>query len=269
MRLRLIPLWLVMAWLLPVSLAQSQPSRLATIRSFVVYYGTNQAFAKQLSQFDLAIVQPNTLSYPQRRKLQAQGTRVVAYLSVGEAEGYMVGLPKAWVLGTNPNWGSKYMDANQAGWREAVLQRAKDILEIGFDGLFLDTVDTVDLFPKTKPGMVQLIRALRQSFPKAILVQNRGFAVLPQTAPFLDAVMFEDFSTLYNFNDGTYQAHEGDPRPLFPYLKRGLKVLALDYALPTQTALIQRAYSRARRYGFVPYVTTISLNEVSPAPGSR
>lgn len=243
---------------------QPLQSRLAGIKSFAVYYGTNRAFAEKLSEFDLAIVQPNTVSFRQLQALKAKGVRVVAYLSIGEAEGSMVGLPKSWVLGTNPDWGSKRMDANQSGWRETVFKWAKDILDIGFDGLFLDTVDTVDVFPKTKGGMIGIIQGLRQRFPDAVLVQNRGFAVLPQTAPLVDAVMFEDFSTLYDFRTESYNRRHGDPGVLLPYSKRGLTVLALDYALPTQTDLINRAYSRARQYGFVPYVTTIGLNELSP-----
>lgn len=239
-------------------------SRLAGIKSFAVYYGTNRAFTDRLEAFDLAIVQPNTVSFRQLQALKAKGVRVVAYLSIGEAEGTMVGLPKSWILGTNPDWGSKFMDARQAGWRETVFRWAKDILDIGFDGLFLDTVDTAQQFPQTKSGMVQIIQGLRQRFPDATLVQNRGFAVLPQTAALIDAVMFEDFSTLYDFKSETYGPYEGDPSPLLPYRERGLVVLALDYALPTQKDLISRAYARARQYGFVPYVSTISLNELSP-----
>lgn len=242
-------------------------SRLAGIQSFAVYYGTNRAFSDLLVNFDLAIVQPNTVSSRQLQSLKAEGVRVVAYLSVGEAEGSLIGLPKDWVLGTNPNWGSRFMDAGQPGWRDQVYRWARDILDIGFDGLFLDTVDTVDVFPQTRPGMVELIRGLRQRFPTAVIVQNRGFAVLPQTAELLDAVMFESFSTDYNFKTQTYFAHDGDPAPLLPYLRRGLPVLALDYALPAQQDLITRIYARARRYGFVPFTTTISLTElVLPNP---
>ncbi len=253
--------WLV--WIL-ATLALGQPiqSKLAGITSFVVYYGNNRSFADQLIHFNLAIVQPNTVSFGKLQELKAKGVRVVAYLSIGEAEGSMIGLPKGWVLGTNPDWGSKYVDANQSGWRETVFKWAKDILDIGFDGLFLDTLDTVDLFPKSKAGMVQIVEGLRKQFPNAVIVQNRGFAVLAQTSAFIDAVMFEDFSTLYDFKTQKYSPNEGDPKLLLPYLERGLVVLALDYALPTQKDLIARAYKRAKKYGFVPYVTTISLTEL-------
>lgn len=262
------PIWGL--WLaLGVGLAQPIQSRLASIHTFAVYYGNNALFAEQLGGFDLAIVQPNTLRLDRLKKLQAKGVRVVAYLSVGELEGSAVGTPASWILGTNPNWGSKYANTNQAGWREAVFNRAKDLMDIGFDGLFLDTLDTVDLYPQTKPGMVQIVQGLRQQHPEAIIVQNRGFAVLTQTAPWIDALMFEDFSTHYSFDRQSYSAANSDPKPLMPYQKRGLVILALDYALPSQSKLVARAYKRAKQYGFIPYVTTIGLNEIYPQPSRR
>ena len=122
----------------------------------------------------------------------------------------------------------------------------------------LDTLDTVDLFPKTKPGMVRIVERLREKFPNAVIVQNRGFAVLPETSKLIDAVMFEDYSTSLNFDTQKYLSSDGDISAVLPVLKTGVKVLALDYA--DDPKLRRRAIDRAKAAGFLPFVTNIRLN---------
>jgi uncharacterized protein (TIGR01370 family) len=232
--------------------------RLDGVQSYAVYYGNNLEYTAHLGDYDLGIVQPNTLSIPALKKLTSSGKRLVAYITVGESDGPSLGLPKEWVLGTNENWGSKFVDANQVGWQDRVLERATDIISFGFSGFFLDTLDTVDLFPKTKPGMIRIVERLREKFPNAVIVQNRGFAVLPETTRLIDAVMFEDYSTSYNFDTQKYLSSDGDISAVLPVLKTGVKVLALDYA--DDPKLRRRAIDRAKAAGFLPFVTNISLN---------
>jgi hypothetical protein len=75
--------------------------RLDGVQSYAVYYGSNLEYAAHLGDYDLGIVQPNTLSIPALKKLTSSGKRLVAYITVGESDGPSLGLPKEWVLGTN------------------------------------------------------------------------------------------------------------------------------------------------------------------------
>jgi uncharacterized protein (TIGR01370 family) len=239
----------------------SPHGRLDGVQSYAVYYGNNLEYTAHLNDYDLGIVQPNTLSLPAIKKLTSSGKRLVAYITVGESDGPSLGLPKEWVLGKNENWGSKFVDTNQVGWQDRVLERATDIISFGFNGFFLDTLDTVDLFPKTKPGMIRIVERLRQKFPNAIIVQNRGFAVLPETSRLIDAVMFEDYSTSFNFETQQYLSSDGDTNAVGlvrTAQQNGVKVLALDYA--DDPKLRRRAIDRAKAAGFLPFVTNISLN---------
>jgi uncharacterized protein (TIGR01370 family) len=239
----------------------SPHGRLDGVQSYAVYYGNNLEYTAHLGDYDLGIVQPNTLSLPAIKKLTSSGKRLVAYITVGESDGPSLGLPKEWVLGKNENWGSKFVDANQLGWQDRVLERATDIISFGFSGFFLDTLDTVDLYPKTKPGMIRIVERLREKFPNAVIVQNRGFAVLPETSHLIDAVMFEDYSTSFNFETQQYLSSDGDAnaiRLVQTAKQNGVKVLALDYA--DDPKLRRRAIDRAKAAGFLPFVTNISLN---------
>ncbi len=231
-----------------------------------------------LAQADLAIVQP-VLSEEEIRGLEGGGTRVVAYLTIGEAEPDNPALAElqaaGCILGQNPDWGSFYVDARCPRWQELVLTRARALRNTGYAGFLLDTVDTAELFPETKEGFMELIRRLQQEVG-GYLIQNRGFAVLESTAPYIQAVMYEDLSAGYDFALGQYLYQEQDPAPAQAY--RGqLALLALDYAPADRPALAWRACERARALGFVGYVAgDVNLeaggtfcDEVTPPPAYR
>jgi hypothetical protein len=242
--------------------------RIKAVKNYVVYYGKGQASA--LARYGLAIVQPDTLTPQELAVVHRSATLVVAYLSVGEAEPerawYKDGrVDQAWILGKNENWGSFFVDAGQPGWQKLMVDLAGESLRQGFDGVFLDTVDTVDVFPKTKPGMLALIRQLRAAYPQALLVMNRGFAVVEALASDVDAVMFEDLSTTYNFESQQYgYADDAGTAVKMADLskKTGLPILALDYAPPDNPAMAYRAVQVSRRYGFIPAVSVINLDKI-------
>lgn len=263
----LLSLTIGLVW--TVSTAQAPVrDQIKTIENYIVYYGRGRA--DDLATFDLAIIQPDTLSADELQQLRRQGTLVVSYLSVGEAEPgrqwYADGrVDPRWLLGKNPNWGSYYVDASQKGWQDLMVSLTGEFLDKGFDGVFLDTVDTVDAYPRTTQGMIDLITGLRQAYPDALLVQNRGFTVIEQVAPQIDALMFEDLITSYDFvnqeyiyADNTFTA--GEMADLSQ--RTGLPILALDYAPPENAAMAYRSIQTAKEYGFIPAVSVIQLDDI-------
>jgi len=259
--------------------AASVRDRIRSIQSFVVYYGAGKL--DDLARYDLAIIDKNTLTPGEVAELESRGTLVVGYLSVGEIEGNDPWLrdgtvPRSWILGRNKNWGSLFVDTSQPGWRDLMRQEAGSILDYGFDGVFLDTVDTaIDVAPQTEPGMIELIRGLRAAYPNALLVQNRGFDIAEQIPDVIDAEMFEDLSTSYSFKKAEYIRvdNSGEAVQLVSlHESSGLPILALDYADPSDTATAARAVRIAKSYGFIPSVSVIQLDEIpdyglpSPSP---
>jgi uncharacterized protein (TIGR01370 family) len=245
--------------------------RMSGIEDFVVYYGSGELRA--LSRFDLAIIDPATLSSDDIATLRSRGTIVVGYLSVGEIAGndpWLVDgtVPKSWILGRNKNWGSLFVDASQPGWQELMRGQMGDLLtDYGFDGVFLDTVDTaVDVAPETGPGMVALIEGLREAYPEAVLIQNRGFELAPRTAGAIDGLMFEDLSTTFDFDRYEYERVRPDRGTVASLMdlheRTSMPILALDYADTGDRATARRAVRVARSYGFVPAVSVIGLDEI-------
>ena len=105
---------------------------------------------------------------------------------------------------------------------------------------------------------------VRSSVPDLILLANRGFSILNDTIAIFDAVLFEAFSTRHS--DGTYAAWEGEDLAWtgavarwLRRLRRDLPILTLDYADSSCPQLRAFAESRARAYGFIPFVTDYRL----------
>jgi uncharacterized protein (TIGR01370 family) len=243
--------------------------RIRSIDNYVVYYGAGKLDA--LAGFDLAIIDRDTLTPGEIVDLRSRGTLVVAYLSVGEIgpnDPWVTSgkVPQSWILGKNENWGSLFVDASQAGWRDLMEGEAGSLLNYGFDGIFLDTVDTaIDVAPETMPGMIELIEGLRTAYPDALLVQNRGFEIAEQVASSIDAVMFEDLSTSYDFDAAEYTRvdNSSEAEQMVALSDRtGLPILALDYADPSDHRTAARAVKIAQGYGFIPAVSVIQLDKI-------
>lgn len=204
------------------------------VDSFTCYYGPLTGYAEKdpvlggepapiletLKKFDVAIIHSSSLFSEGEAKnivkeLQDSGTYVIAYISIGEETGpkkgdalggetasyyiYENGQPKM-----NGSWGSFFVDAGNPVWQQIVLQNAGLILDYGVDGLFLDTIDTVDVAYDTIGGMVELIQKLDEAYPEAKLVANRGFTVFPYVSQYLDGIMFESFTTTYDAESGLF-----------------------------------------------------------------
>ncbi len=265
--------------------------------NFVCYYG--QDSIADMSEFDIAIVESRNLSKEEIELLKKSGTWVVGYVTIGEDDtlnkgdgkgpggyaSYYLDADQDGKPDMNPNWKSYYVNAGNPLWQDIIInKRVKEILDKGCDGIFMDTVDTVEIYQETKDGMIDLIRKIREKYPDIKMVQNRGFGVIAETAPYIDAVMYEDFSIDYDWENDTYS--KADEAKLVTTgifavnlnkIRYGFKngkpqkkkpdflVLALDYAYPEQKELIQFCYDRAWEYDFIPYVSTIQLDEVYPA----
>ncbi len=261
--------------------------RFKRAKTYTCYYGPDRVDA--LSHVDAAILHTPAQTAETVGRLNKLGVVTIGYVSIGEddalraGDGRGPGGKASWYFDRkrvgrperNGVWGSYFANASDPAWRADRVAEAKRLCgTIGFDGIFLDTVDTVEPYPEARPGMIQLIGELRAALPGKVIVMNRGFAVLrePAVAGSIDGVMFEDFSDGYDFAAKQYVRF--GPSDLdytrgvmldtvAPVAKQyGLKVLGLDYTEPTQHDRIQAAADRAVTFGMVPGVAPIALDAV-------
>ncbi len=211
---------------------------------------------------------------------------VLAYLSIGEAEDYRYywqrgwhpGNP-AWLRPVNPEWKGNYpVEYWQPEWKR-ILYGSPDayldkIIDAGFDGAYLDLIESYETFederPTARQDMVQLVRELAEYARK-----TRGkadFGIFPQNGePLADIPGYLDVVTGIGRED-LYYGNPRDSQPSPPaftaeveryldrYVAAGKLVLTVDYTQrPEQVA---DGYRRGRQRGYVPYATVRDLDKM-------
>jgi uncharacterized protein (TIGR01370 family) len=252
--------------------------------TWVVFYGVD-ADPAVLSSFDAVVLDP---AY--RGSLEAcasKGAKLFGYVSLGEASTThaVVPLPKdrTVLLEENPSWpGTWRVDVRNPAWKSMILNEAiPRLVAQGFVGLFLDTLDTPPYLEEIQPeryrGMraaaIELVRAIRREFPDMLLMMNRGYVLLDELAPVVDAVVAESFMTTYDSATQVYKWVEPNTRQLqLDWLLAArarapsLRVLSLDYWDPQDSKTITKIYEQERALGHSPYVATIALDRIVPEP---
>ncbi len=209
--------------------------------------------------------------------LHAQGKTVVAYVSIGQAESYRSYWrreweenPPSWLGEEDPEWPEnywvKYWDPR---WREMVLNRVKQIVEMGYDGVLLDRVDAYEYWEENgqvdaKKRMIDFILEI-SSMAKG----KRCFLIIPQNSEELiedpnymktiDGISCEDVWTI---NDIPLPQKQVELR--LSYLDRivsnGKLVLVLDY--PSSAQMRREFCLKAKERGYLPYSSARDLSGI-------
>lgn len=219
--------------------------------------------------------------------LRGPGAMLLAYLSLGEVERsrpYVAALDTAGALGAaNPDWpDARTLDLRHPVARRLVIERlVPDVLALGYDGIFIDTIDSVEAMERRDPvanrGMIAaaaaLIAELRARFPRMRIMLNRGYALMPDVAPQIDILLGEAMASRWNFVTKRYELlSDADWQWQAERLRAAqvrnpaLILTTLDYWDPAQTAQVARLYARERAAGFRPYVATLALDRLFPEP---
>ena len=214
---------------------------------------------------DVAVVDPDEVRNPHKLKSKASGGRraVLAYISIGEAEdgrAYMKKGGKAWLTNEGQGWaGNHKVKFWQDEWKGIVKSRVKAALDAGYDGVYLDRVDTYENVKApggSRKEMVKFVREIAQSARSkksdaAVVVQNAE--ELLDDKGYVDAIDAVGKEDLYHGirHDGE-RNNEGAIKASVNLLKKakaqGKGVYVVEY-LNGDTA--KRVKQQARRDGFV------------------
>ncbi len=259
--------------------------RVAESDSFYTYYGSGKV--AELSHYDVAVLHSPQMKPADIAKLNDLGVVTIGYLTVGEDDEKRTGDGTgpaglaSWYLDRdddgqpdrNSIWNSWYANANDPKWRADRVKEAKRLVEEeGYHGIFLDTLDTAQLYPETQDGMVQLVADLREALPESPIILNQGFRLFDRLAPMADGLMLESFTATYDFDSKTYMlnypasldAHTKNvQRNLQPVLEEHpMPIFVLDYARPDDREAIQTAADRAATFGYQFAAAPIFLDDV-------
>ena len=247
---------------------------LKEVKTYVCYYG--QPKIEQLSQFDLAIIEPSNYTADQIKVLKNSGTIVIGYISFGEqdsgpvkGDGKGPGGFASWYIDANnddkpdvnPNWNSYYVNGNLAWQKFIIKERMKEVLEEkNCDGIFMDTLDTSELFESNRNNFVKLVKSAKESYPEKFSFSNRGFHLLPEIGPYIDGLMYEGFTS----HESLPISHQVVRNILEDAVRDyGIFIISIDYVSGDDE--IEKAsdyYNRSWAYNMVPYVSVRALDRI-------
>jgi len=247
------------------------------------------------SPFDLVVIDYSQDGSTDSRFTKRQVTRmqrkpdgnrrlVIAYMSIGEAEpyrfywkkGWRPGSPE-WLLKPNPDWPDNYRVAYwHPDWQRIIFgspgSYLDQIIDAGFDGVYLDIVDGYENFEKTRPQarteMIALVRKIA-----GYARNTRGindFGVFPQNAPellenptYLSVITGlgkEELFFIATDEATEDENREWDASLLSKAHEAGKLILLVDYC--EQNRNVREAYIRSRTLGFIPYCSTVELDRL-------
>ena len=221
------------------------------------------------------------------------GRKVIAYISIGEAEDYrsywlnewghngkLTPDAPTWLGAENPAWKGNYrVKYWQAGWQRLILSAVDTAMTRGFDGVYLDIVDSFETFeqdgrasmadrvnPETRQSyrrdMVDWVKVIaaraRAGNPDALIIPQNGSQLLAHT-DFLEVVSAMGIEDLFsNGKKAQPGSHTGE---VLGHLRKmaaiGKPVLLIEY--PKTAELQSLAIRQARENGLVWLVTDRQL----------
>jgi len=194
---------------------------------------------------------------------------MVAYVSIGEIEPWRSTpkpYKKSWVITKNKTWNSLIANLDNKKYREFILKRVERLYKRGYRNFFLDTMDSYhvtrkdkELFQKQQKALISLIHELRQKYPKAKLIINRGFEILKEIHQDINAVVAESLISAYDNSKKSYiPVPKSDREWILNHLreaqKYGLDAISIDYSEGNATQKREIA-KKIKELGIIPYVT--------------
>lgn len=254
-----------------------------SLSNIATYANTYEDYApslfEDLAKFDIVVIEPYGTPKEAVDQLRSRGVIVLAYIDIGEAEEYRVyweKMDRSLILSENPDWhGCYYADVNNPKWHDIIIDtEIPYILELGdYDGLCMDMLDVVDEYPELKPGMISLVKKIREKYPNLILVPNRGFEVLDEIAQYIDAFKYEEMNGMYDSENKRYSYTDWDDDAELEHLlevlqKQPMPVLVLDHIRtdPEDEEMARHCYERTKQisnetgYKFIWYGNSVEQN---------
>lgn len=257
--------------------------RLNLSKNFALYYGYGKL--DELSRFDVAILEAKGQTPEEIAKMKEKNTLMLMYISVLEVHPndpiyrklkdkdflHVDGKPVK-----NEEFGTYLVNLKSKTWIAHLLRDSKYKIErLGADGLFIDTIGSIEMFwiPEEMKqqqllAFTNFLYTLKLLYPAYLFVQNSGVEeVCKYTNPYIDGICWENPPFAINGSEAwcewivdrlhTYQ-QEQDVRVFFLYDK--------------ETDRRKKSYPIARKlaktHNFLLYVATSNyVSGVNPLKG--
>ena len=278
-------IWFIKQWmkaLLLVSLCLTGSSTFAvdrddSLKSIAFYYGPNPP-VNALAQFDRLVLEPENIKPAELTQLKRSGAIAYSYLSVGEVgehRNWYDRIPQDAVTGTNGDWNSKLMNLSDPAWQRFLLQRAAELQRRGYEGLFLDTMDSYQLFVKSdaerkkqEAALANLVYRIKRKYPQLSIITNRGFEVIDRIGQYIDGVAAESLYAGWNNGLQTYtEVPETDRQWLqqkFETIRQKFSIdtIAIEYLPANKRSEARNIAAKIADDGSIPWIANPALDYV-------
>lgn len=246
------------------------------IDNIAFFYAKNPP-VNELTAFDHVVVEDAALTDKDRRLLLSGTRTVYAYVSLGEYESWRKPdevLPDGLIKTKNKQWNSSVVDVSHPYWLSYIMQqRVAHLLAQGYNGIFLDTLDSYQLFAKKKKqkramqlALINIVKKIRSQYPHVKILVNRGFEIIDEIAPSINGVVAESvFQTWDDVNKKYRKVRASDTKYLLKKLqtiqnKHRLPVVVIDYVAVRNRDLAIDTANKIVEHGFTPWVSVPSLD---------
>lgn len=149
------------------------------------YQLTGDMSSTRQSSADLAVIDPDYSGDASKFKTKPDGgmRTVLAYISIGEAEvsrKYMNGAKQSWNTGRTRGWSGNYATKFwDSEWKSIVKSRVREALANGYDGVYLDRIDTYEIVKAPGGSRAEMIQFVKE-IANEVRAKNSDAAVIVQ-----------------------------------------------------------------------------------------
>lgn len=213
--------------------------------------------------YEMVVAESTSLTTEQLFELKRSGKKVYTYLDVGSLETYRDYYHQfeAYKLDVYENWPDEYwMDVTCKEWQEYVVETlAKELVEDGYDGLFLDNFDVYYQYPEEEvyESLKCILEGLRQY--QVDIIINGGDTFVSRLleegcTDLIDGINQECvFSTILDYEKDKFGRQcEEDRQYFLQYIeaaaKQKLQVYLLEYTKDGKLIKEIEQYCREKKY---------------------
>jgi len=232
--------------------------------------------AAQVLKHDFCILDPQaSIDLTPGHKL---GHQYLAYVSAVEVDPNGASVQAARkrevpFIAKNAGWQTEVMDVTSRAWADFIVEDlAAPAIAKGYDGIFLDTLDSVELITRAKPflarpahvALLSLIQRLHERFPGKRIVLNRGFPLIKEASPMIHGVLIEGLYQTWDMERQRFNSTSPEGTTwLLEHIRTirqlRLPLYVIDYVDPADDALAKRTSQRIRTAGGIPFISTPAL----------
>ena len=224
---------------------------------------------------------------------------ILAYMSIGEAEEYRFYWQDSWMPGNpvwldheNPEWEGNYkVHYWNPDWQTIIFNYTDRLLDAGFDGAYLDLIDTYEFYAdQGRSTAAQEMADFVSVIAAYAHASDPDFFIFVQNAAELGTIIPEYINTVDGIGqEDIYYGYDADgvatPLQITSELESNLNlfrdrsklILTIDYPFTNSEDIphfddltlmkINDAYSRSLANGYIPYCTVRNLNYLTINPG--